>query len=163
MIHRIASPACRGAFSILFSIAWLLLPSLPAAASDRTDVMATVRHFVDSFNQGDVKAVAAACADQASILDEFAPYEWHGAGACAKWTDDFDADAKKNGITDSVVSISAPRHVDISGDRAYVVVSANYKFKQHGKPVQEVGSTLTIALQRADGRWRMTGWAWTKR
>ena len=163
MIHRADSPACRSAFSILFSIAWLLLPALPAAATDKTDVMATVRHFVDSFNQGDVKAIAAACADQASILDEFAPYEWHGAGACAKWTDDFDADAKKNGITDTVVSIGAPRHVDISGDRAYVVVSANYKFKQHSKPVQEVGSTLTIALQKTDGHWLMTGWAWAKR
>ena len=41
------------------------------------------RQFIDGFNKGDVKSALAACADQVSIIDEFAPYEWHGAGACA--------------------------------------------------------------------------------
>jgi hypothetical protein len=109
-----------------------------------------------------MKALTATCADQASIIDEFPPYEWHGSGACAKWTDDYGADAKKNGITDGVVTLGAPLHVDVTADRAYVVVPANYKFKQNGKVVQETGSTLTIALQKSEGAWRMTGWAWAK-
>ena len=105
----------------------------------------------------------AACADQTSILDEFPPYEWHGAGACTKWMNDYDADAKKNGITDGFVALSAPRHVDVAADHAYVVVPANYAFKEKGKPVQETGSLLTIALQKGAGGWRITGWAWSKR
>jgi SnoaL-like domain len=147
---------------ILFALAFTVAATLPAAATDRTDVVTTVRKFVESFNKGDMKALTATCADQASIIDEFPPYEWHGAGACAKWTDDYGADAKKNGITDGGVTLGAPLHVDVTADRAYVVVPANYKFKQNGKAVQETGSTLTIALQKSEGAWHMTGWAWAK-
>lgn len=152
----------RHFLKILFALAFTVVTALPAAATDKTDVVATVRKFVETFNKGDMKAMAALCADQSSIIDEFPPYEWHGAGACAKWTEDYDADAKKNGITDGGVTLGSPRHVDVAGDRAYVVVPASYKFKQKGKPVQETGSTLTIALQKSDGAWRMTGWAWAK-
>ena len=148
---------------ILFALALAVIATLPAAATDKTDVVTTVRKFVDSFNKGDIQGITATCSDQAAIIDEFPPYEWHGAGACAKWTDDFGTDAKKNGITDGVVTLGTPRHVDVTADRAYVVVPANYKFKQAGKVVQETSSTLVIALQKNDGTWRMTGWAWAKR
>ena len=117
--------------------------------SAQTAVLATVHQFVDGFNKGDTKTLLAACADQTSILDEFPPHEWHGTGACAKWVSDFDADAKKNGITDGVVTLSNPSHVDITADRAYVVIPANYTFKQKGKPVSEVGSIITLALQKS--------------
>ena len=88
---------------------------------------------------------------------------WHGAGACSNWANDFDADAKKNGITDGIVTLGNPRHVDITADRAYVVVPANYTFKQKGKLVKETGSMLTLVLQRGAAGWRITGWAWTKK
>jgi ketosteroid isomerase-like protein len=152
----------RHFLKILSALAFTVAATLPAAATDKTDVVTTVRKFVESFNKGDMKALTATCADQASIIDEFPPYEWHGAGACAKWTDDYGADAKKSGITDGGVTLGTPRHVDVTADRAYVVVPANYKFKQNGKVVQETASTLTIALQKTDGAWRMTGWAWAK-
>ena len=152
----------RHLLNIFFAFASIVVATLPAAATDKTDVVATVRKFVESFNKGDMKGLTATCADQASIIDEFPPYEWHGSGACAKWTDDYGADAKKNGITDGVVTLGAPRHVDVTADRAYVVIPANYKFKQNGKAVQETGSTLTIALQKNGDAWRMTGWAWAK-
>ena len=132
----------------------------PGAA--QTAVVAAIHQFVDGFNKGDMKIMAASCAEQTSILDEFPPHEWHGAGACAKWAGDYDADAKKNGITDGVVTLSAPSHVDVTGDRAYVVVPANYSFKLKGKPVSEVGSIITLALLKSPTGWKITGWAWAK-
>jgi ketosteroid isomerase-like protein len=131
-------------------------------ASEASDVMVPVNQFVESFNKGDTKTAAAACADQTSIIDEFPPHEWHGAGACSTWMNDFDADAKKNGITDGLVTVSKPRHIDVSADRAYVVVPANYTFKKKGKPEKEIGSLLTVALQKGAAGWRITGWAWSK-
>src|ERR1019366_7953756 len=94
--------------------------------ASQTAVVAVIHQFVDGFNKGDMKVMAESCADQASILDEFPPHERHGAGACAKWASDYDADAKKNGITDGAVTLSTPTHVDVTADRAYVVVTANY-------------------------------------
>lgn len=149
-------------YKILIAIVLAVLAIGPAAADDKADVMASVNQFVDAFNKGDTKALAASCADQTSILDEFPPHEWHGAGACATWANDYDADAKKNGITDGIVTMSSPQHVDVTADRAYVVGSANYSFKKNGKPVSETGSTFTLTLQKGDAGWRITGWAWAK-
>jgi hypothetical protein len=86
-----------------------LLPGTNAVP-DTTGVMASVHRFVDAFNKGDAKTAAAACADQTSIIDEFPPHEWHGAGGCAKWMQDYDA-AAKQGITDGVVSCKRARPV----------------------------------------------------
>ena len=75
-------------------------------------------------------------------MAKFPPHEWHGKGACAKWVSDFEADARKNGITDGAVALGDPSHVDITSDRAYVVIPADYRFKQKGNPVSEVGSII---------------------
>jgi hypothetical protein len=42
--------------------------------------MSVVNHVVVAFNKSDAKT-AAACGEQTSIIDEFPPHEWHGAGA----------------------------------------------------------------------------------
>jgi ketosteroid isomerase-like protein len=140
----------------------LVLVAGPAAASDKTDVMVPVHQFVDGLNKGDVKTAIAACAEQASIIDEFPPHEWHGAGACGKWVEDFDADAKKSSITDGVVTLGTARHVFVNGDRAYVVVPADYTYKMKGKEVKQTASTFTAALQKGSGGWRITAWAWSQ-
>jgi ketosteroid isomerase-like protein len=134
----------------------------PASASDKTEVVAVVNQFLDGFNKGDTKAALATCAPQTAIIDEFSPYVWQGSTACSDWANDFDADAKKNGITDAIVTLGKPRHVDIVGDRAYLVMPANFKFKVKGKPTAETGSTFTVTLQKLAAGWRITGWAWAK-
>jgi ketosteroid isomerase-like protein len=146
--------------SIVLTIATPAAGQTPAA--DKAAVMATVRQFVDGFNKGDTTTALAACAEQTSIIDEFPPHEWHGAGACAKWMSDYDADAKTNGITEGIVTLGTPRHLDVTADRAYVVVPSNYTFKKSGKPEQETGSTFTLTLQKGPAGWRITGWAWAK-
>jgi ketosteroid isomerase-like protein len=147
---------------MLIAVAAAVLAAMPAAASEKADVMAVVHQVLDGFNKGDVNSFQAACAESTSIIDEFAPYEWHGAGACSKWTNDFEADAKKNGISDGAVAMGEPSHVDITGDLAYVVAPATYTYKQHGKPMKESGSRFVVVLQKAPSGWRITGWAWAK-
>jgi len=148
----------------LFILVILVLSALFAqtAMSQQAEVMSTVNQFVDSFNKGDAKTAAASCADQTIIIDEFPPHEWHGSGACSTWMNDFDADAKKNAITDGVVTLAKPKHVDVSGDHAYVVIPADYAYKKAGKPMKETNSILTVVLQKGANGWRITGWSWSK-
>src|SRR5262245_28854005 len=122
-------------------LALSILAAASAVADDKTDVMKVVNQFIDGFNKGDVKSDVATCADEASIIDEFPPYEWHGAGACSKWAADFDADAKKNDITPGAVTLGKTRHVFVTGDRAYVVVPTEYAYKQKGRAVTQKNST----------------------
>lgn len=137
----------------------------PAAASDKSEnaaVMAAVNQFNDGMNKGDTKTALATCASPAFIIDEFPPHSWSGATACADWANDFDAFNKKSGVTDVKATLGKPRHVDITGDRAYVVVPATYTYKEKGKRVTESGSTLTAAMQKGADGWRITAWTWSK-
>jgi ketosteroid isomerase-like protein len=146
--------------TILFLVALLLSGS--ALASDKTDVMAPVNQFADAFNKGDMKAAAAVCTPSLVIIDEFAPHVWQGTNAFADWGNDFEKDAKANGITDPVVKILKFVSVDVTGDRAYVVTRVSYDWKQKGKAMREKGSFLTIGLQKVAAGWRISGWSWTK-
>ena len=148
--------------TILIAISLIASAQGATAGADQKAAMAVVQQFTDAFNKGDTKGAAAVCAEETSIIDEFPPYEWHGPGGCAKWMADFDADAKKNGMTDGNVKLAAAKHVDVTGDGAYVVVPADFTYKQKGKPVKETGSLLTVALQKGAAGWRITGWSWSK-
>ena len=140
----------------------LVLATTPAVASDQTDVMAVVHQFMDGLNKGDVKTALAACASPSSIIDEFPPYAWQGATSCADWARDFEAFNKTNGISVPIATLAKPKHVDITGEHAYVVAPATYTYKQGGKKVTEAGSMMTLALQKSASGWLITSWAWSK-
>jgi ketosteroid isomerase-like protein len=144
------------------AVAALAAEPVAAGASEKTEVMAVVHQWVDGFNKGDTKSALATCADETSIIDDIPPHEWHGAGACSKWANDYDADAKKNDITDGIVTLGKPRHIDVAGDRAYIVVPANFTYKEKGKPMKETGSMVTVALQKGGSGWRIIGWSWAQ-
>jgi ketosteroid isomerase-like protein len=107
--------------------------------------------------------VKAACANQSTIIDEFPPYLWQGATACADWFNDFDVFREKNGIVDPKITLGLGQYIDVVGDRAYVVVQAHLTFKQNGKRVSERDPLLTVSLQKIADTWRIAGWAWSKR
>jgi ketosteroid isomerase-like protein len=145
---------------IFLALAVAVLASGPVAASEKTDVMAVMHQWVDGFNKGDMKSSVATCADQTSIIDDIPPHEWHGAGGCSKWWDDFNAFTKANEITNGNVTLGKPRRIDITADRAYIVVPANFTYNMKGKPMKQSGSLVTVAMQKGASGWRMTGWAW---
>jgi len=136
-------------------------PTKSAMSGEKGAVMAVIKEFQSDFNNGNSNWVQL-CADQTSIIDEFPPYAWSGSGTCSQWGKDYDADAKKNGVTDPSVWFGAAKHLDITGDRAYVVLPASYSYKQNGKPVKEVGATLTVSLQKSGNNWRITAWTWSR-
>lgn len=152
----------RMAISVLATaLAVAPFAATPAAASDETDVLATVKQYNDYFNMSDGDKAVGLCAPQTTIIDEFPPYAWQGATACADWWNAFPAFAKNSGITDNHVALGKPWHITVTGDRAYVVVPATYTYKQKGKPVTQSGSVWTCALQKLAGGWRIAAWAWS--
>jgi hypothetical protein len=136
-------------------------PAKSAMSGEKGAVMAVIKEFETDFNTGNSNWVQL-CADQASIIDEFPPYAWSGSGGCGQWGKDYEADAKKNSVTDPSVWFGAAKHLDISGDRAYVVLPASYSYKQNGKAVKEAGAMLIIALQKSGNNWRITAWTWSR-
>ena len=135
----------------------------PALAGPASNPMDPINQFITGMNHNDMKSAAAAYAPTVSIIDEFPPHHWQGATAFSDWGRDFAADAKKNGISDPIVTLDKPIQSSTTGDRSYVVVPATYAFKQHGKQVRESGAIMTFALQRVSAGWRIAGWSWSAR
>jgi ketosteroid isomerase-like protein len=132
--------------------------AIAADNPEQAAAMKTVNQFTDGFNKADSKATLATCAQHTSIIDEFPPHAWQ---TCSAWMSDYSSWAKKNGVTDGMVTLGEPKHVDITGDRAYVVVPVKFTAKQNGKPMNEEGSMLTLVLQKSAAGWRITAWTWT--
>jgi len=140
---------------VIIALAVSMLTAGSALASDKSDIMAVLKQWNDT---DEAKAVAT-CADDASVIDDVPPYEWHGPGACSRWQKDYDAYAQKEGISDANGTIGNPRQLIISGDRAYAVVPTTFAFTRNGKPVKIV-ATSTFALHKTAAGWRITAWAW---
>jgi ketosteroid isomerase-like protein len=136
-----------------------LLVALPAAASDESDVLATLKAYSDAFNKGDTGAASALCAGQSVVIDDFPPHVWQGGAGCADWAAALLAAAKQEGDTDLHVATTKPKQLSVSGDAAYAVLPAKYTYKRNGKPMMQVG-LWTFALQKAGADWRIAGWSW---
>lgn len=140
-------------------MALAVLASVAASASDKTDAMAVVHEWVDSFNTGNGKTSSSYCADGALIIDDFAPYVWQGSGACATWYKDYEAFTAKMQISAVNVALGKARHLDIDSDYAYLVTPATLAYTKAGKPVAEK-AVVTMSLKRGSSGWQITGWAW---
>lgn len=146
---------------VMIAVVLVIVAIGSAVAADNPEqaaTMKTVNQLTDGFNKADSKATLAACAHQTSIVDDFPPHAWQ---TCSAWLNAYNAWAKKNGVTDGMVTLGDPKHVDITGNRAYVVVPATFTYKQNGKPMKEEGSMLTLVLQKSIAGWRITAWTWT--
>jgi ketosteroid isomerase-like protein len=153
----------RNIVAAAFAIALMAGPAHAAElAGEKADVWATVRQYMDAVDKGDMKAMLDECGAQTSIIDEFPPHLWQGTTGCADWANDFAAFSKNNNMTDEAVTLGRPLHVDVNGDRAYVVAEAKYTFRQNGKRTTERGALWTVALQKIGTNWRITGWTWSR-
>ena len=135
--------------------------AVSAATADETAALATVSRYIDSNNKNNASGANAECVTQAVIIDSFPPYVWQGPSACENWWKDVVAFDEKNGVTDAIVTADKPWRVDVSGDRAYVVVPVKYTYKEKGKPVSE-DAVWTFTQQKVAAGWRITGWAWSQ-
>ncbi|MFE3262383.1 nuclear transport factor 2 family protein [Nocardia sp. NPDC059091] len=126
------------------------------------DPMAVVRQYVDAFNNGDQKAMAAACADPMQILDGMSPHVWQGPTAAEDWWRAALAEAEHVGASGYRIDLGEPRHVDVTGDFGYVVVPATFSYNLEGEQVTQTGAVFTAALGKVGTDWRLTAWAWAK-
>ena len=122
--------------------------SLPHTA----EPMAVVRHYIESFNKGEAKAMAAMCAVPMSILDGMAPHVWHGPTACEDWYSDVMIEGEHVGATDYSVELGEPQHNNIAGDSAYLVIPTTMSFKLQGKQITQSGATFYCGTSQSH-RW----------
>jgi ketosteroid isomerase-like protein len=126
------------------------------------DPVSAVQQYIDAFNKGDVKAMAAMCANPMCILDGMAPHVWHGPTASQDWYRDVLIEGEHLGAKDYQVTLDKPLHANVTGDAAYVVVRVTMTFKLKGKQITQTGAVFTVALRELPSGWRLASWAWAK-
>src|SRR3954470_12207850 len=109
-----------------------------------------------------VKRMALACADPMQILDGMSPHVWQGSTAAEGWWRDALAEADHAGASGLHIGLDEPRHVDVTGDYAYVVVPVTFAYDLRGKQVIQTDALFTVALRKVGDEWRLTAWAWGK-
>ena len=135
---------------------------MAAQVTPSEDPVAAVRRYIDAFNQGDARAMAACFAVPGLILDGMAPHVWSGPKAAEDWYRDVLIEAKHHDASEYFVTLQKPLHANVTGDSAYVVFPATMTFKLHGKQVTQSGAIFTTALRKSADGWRIAAWAWAK-
>jgi hypothetical protein len=96
------------------------------------------------------------------MLDGMAPHLWVGPTASQDWYRDVLAEGEQHGASRYLVALDEPRHANVTGDAAYVVVPATMTFNLQGKQVTQTGAVFTVALRKLAEGWRIAAWAWAK-
>ncbi len=134
----------------------------PAYASDESSVVHRMQETIDAANKNvDPAPLAANFAPSVVLVDDLAPFVFEGSAseALSAWLTAYGADSDKNQVTDFSMRLLKPRRVEVTRDRAYVILPAIYRFKQHNKPAQERG-VITATLVRIDSKWLIVTWSW---
>ena len=144
------------------TIVWTFVAASIGAQAPDAQLLAPIQKFIDSFNKGDVAGAMATHAASAdlTIVDEVPPFVWHGPKAFQAWSTALDSISKQAGITDQMVTISAPTRTESSGDSAYLIVPAVYTYKEKGVAMRETAQ-MTVVLKKGASGWLIHGWTWT--
>jgi ketosteroid isomerase-like protein len=142
---------------LLSALALVTFLVTSAAGSEKDAVMSIVRQWIDALNKGDMESFAALCTEDATILDDFPPYQWQEPDACSHWSSDASKDTE---ITDLFVTLGKPLQIYVTSDHAYVVTRDSATFKMKGKPMKQTGSIHTFVLHKSSPGWRISGEAW---
>ncbi|HZA10137.1 YybH family protein [Mycobacterium sp.] len=124
--------------------------------------LAALQQYIDAFNSGDARGMAATFAVPGSILDGMAPHVWQGPTAAEDWYGDVLVEGEQHGASGYAVTLGEPLHNNVTGDSAYVVVPATMTFDTDGRQVTQSGALFTVALRRIPEGWRIAAWAWSK-
>jgi ketosteroid isomerase-like protein len=160
---------CLYSLPVVIVLAVLAIPAITFAQQDKkgkeleTDTpLATAHKYLDAFNRGDVKGMAASFAVPGHILDGMAPHVWQGPTATDDWWKDVLREGKEHGASGYLVTVGEPLHNDITGDSAYIVLPATMTFDLKGTKVTQTGAVFTFALRKTADGWRVAAWAWAK-
>lgn len=73
------------------------------------DPMGAVHQYIDGFNKGDTKMMAATFAVPGSILDGMAPHVWQGPTATQDWYRDMLVEGEQHGASGPISALEPVR------------------------------------------------------
>lgn len=94
-----------------------------------------------------------------TIVENFPPYLFRGAGAAADWERGFRKHASDDDYTELAVQFEPARDFSVTGNRAYFCLPTKWTGRTHGRPFEEHGAWAFVVERGADG-WHVLGYGW---
>jgi ketosteroid isomerase-like protein len=124
------------------------------------EIMALINTALDAFNRKDSAVFNSVYGGDVVIVDGFAPSRWIGPGAQARWWADAETWGKAGGAVNEHISFEGIRYCEVSGTRAYAVLSATLTITlKTGAPIVRPGIPVYTFARQGDV-WKAEGQMW---
>ncbi len=144
--------------AVILGLAIAVAASPASAAVNNRDVRSTVEAYA-RITLTDPLRSAGYCEADSTVVDEFAPHLWRGAG-CANWAKSFVAMERQEGIAACSAAVGAKGKVTVEGDVAYAVYPATVSCTRHGKAFADHG-VWTFVMHKGGAGWKIASWTWS--
>ncbi len=146
-------------WGFMFLLGLFCLVASPMRAREQPDTKMLdaaerVAHFIET---GDGKSLPQTFADDVTILENFPPYRFHGAGAVKEWSRE---------MRTHLIGVTALRHTfgrahdfGRAGDKVYFSLPTIWRGRDHGMPFTEKGGWAFV-LTETRGDWRVCAYGW---
>ena len=124
------------------------------------EIASFVAAFVDEVNKGQIDAALRRFSNEATIVEDIAPFKWFGPNAGSQWLAAMAANAKRLGVISIVMELGEARRIEVESRFVYAVFAGTVQLQQQDRRLQEHG-LLTFALERVTGQWLITALTWT--
>jgi len=123
-------------------------------------VATAVRAMVEAVNRGDMAAAVTAFADNATIVEDVAPFRWQGPSAASDWLTAMAANAKRLGVEAIDMRLGEPMRIVVDRDGAYAVFPGRLTLTT-GQERLAANGGLTFTLRREEETWRIDSLTWS--
>jgi hypothetical protein len=124
------------------------------------DVTTLVMEFVGEVNSGKVERALARFSNDATIVEDIAPFTWQGPDAGSQWLAAMATNAKRLGVTSIAMELGEARRIEVEERAAYAIFAGTVQLEQADRTLRESG-LLTFALARNLDQWLITAMTWT--
>ncbi len=147
--------------AVILGLAMAVAASPALGAVNNRDVRATVESYAKAITVGDPSKSPSFCEANSTVVDEFAPHLWTGAG-CSGWAKSFVAMEHREGISACTAAVGPKGNVTIEGATAYAVYPTTVSCTKKGKLFADHG-IWTFVMHKGAGGWKIASWTWSTR
>lgn len=128
--------------------------------SDEDAITAAVTEMVDAINRGDFVTATAAFSDAPIIIEDIAPFCWHGPDAVSAWLAAMGANAARLSAHAVQMRLGEPARIGMDASTAYALFPGRLSLVTTDVDLHADG-TLTLTLQLSGERWLISALAWS--